>query len=264
MSDRHESDRHEPGSRERPGERPGEHPGEHPEEHPSELLSLHVDGELSDEERRSVEEHLDTCPRCRELVSDLEEIALRAASLSDRGPVDDLWPGIEHEIGRKIEADGGGGMVSAFRREVRVTLPRLAAAAVLVAAMASGVTWSLTRGDGATPAGRRAGVAASGTTDGAAPTARSAMAWAAAAATPQGVVELEARYRESRDALDPETRRTLDRNLELIDRAISEARQALMEEPDNSYLRQHLTRTMRRKAKFLTLAVRRTHVTQPG
>lgn len=42
--------------------------------------------------------------------------------------------------------------------------------------------------------------------------------------TPSGVAGLEDRYREARAELDPSTRRTLDRNLRLIDRARVEVR----------------------------------------
>ena len=35
------------------------------------LIALHVEGELSEQDTRRVEEHLAVCPGCRELLDDL-------------------------------------------------------------------------------------------------------------------------------------------------------------------------------------------------
>lgn len=232
-------------------------------EHPGELLSLHVDGALGNEERRRVEEHLETCRRCRRVVADLEELAGRAGRLPDRGPEEDLWPGIAGEIGADGEGDraAADGVIPLFRRRWRVGVAQAVAAAALVAALAAGVTWTIA-GDGgqgaATVATAPAPASGSTAVQAAARAAGSEVRWATLEATPRGVADLEARYREAREALDPATRRMLDRNLRLIDRAIAEAQRALSEHPDNSYLHQHLTQNMRRKAEFLSVAVRMT------
>lgn len=231
-------------------------------EHPGELLSLHVDGELGGEERRRVEEHLETCRRCRRVVADLEELAGRAGGLPDRGPEEDLWAGIAGEIGADGEGDraAADGVIPLFRRRWRVGVAQAVAAAALVAALAAGVTWTIA-GGGGQGAGTVATAPAPGSTAvtaAARAAAGSEVRWATLEATPRGVADLEARYREARDELDPATRRMLDRNLRLIDRAIAEAQRALSEHPDNSYLHQHLTQNMRRKAEFLSVAVRMT------
>jgi len=229
-------------------------------EHPGELLTLHVDGDLSDTERRRVEEHLDGCGRCRRVVRDLESLADRARRLPDRRPEEDLWPGVASEIGADAAGEAGGGVASLFRRRWRVGVAQVAAAA-LVAVLASGVTWELARsGSGSEPAGSAAAVPGSGDS---APAGRpvtggSSLRWAVLEDAPRGVAELEARYQEAREELDPATRRMLDRNLRLMDRAIAEARRALIEQPDSRYLHQHLSRTMRRKAEILSVAVRMT------
>lgn len=234
-------------------------------EHPGGLLSLHVDGDLEGEDRRRVEEHLETCRRCRRVAADLEELVDRAGRLPDRGPDRDLWPAIAGELG--AEGGGGGGrsgeVIPLFRRRWRVSPARAVAAAALVAALASGVTWSLARGGGPDGGAAATGPVASSPPPGstALPSGAgggSAVRWATLEATPRGVADLEARYRAAREELDPATRRMLDRNLRLIDGAIAEAQRALSEHPDNSYLHQHLTRTMRRKAEFLSVAVRMT------
>lgn len=245
--------------------------------HPEERLSLLVDGELDGRERRRVRRHVEGCARCREVLDDLEALAARASDLPDRGPDRDLWPTIASEIasgagaaagepggepadGRRDGAGGSGGaVVSLLRRQWRVSVPRLAAAAALVAALASGVTWSVTRGEpggggvsGPAPTALRPGSADAG----AAGPDGGGVRWASLTSMPRGVAELEARYREARERLDPATRRTVERNLRLIDRAIAEAQRALGEHPRNSYLHRHLTRTVQRKAELLATAVR--------
>lgn len=250
-------------------------------EHPGELLSLWVDGDLEGERERRVEAHLEECEGCRETAADLQSIAERAGRLPDRAPEGDLWPGIARQIGSSsateapaaapdgtggVPADGEDGVIPLFRRRWRVSVPQAAAAAALVATLAAGLTWSLAR-DGAGPEGTSLGPVASarpgspagaGTAAGGPASGDLPVRWATTETTPSGVAELEERYRQARSELDPATRRTLDRNLRLIDRALAEAQRALADSPDNDYLHYHLSRTMRRKAEFLEVAVRMT------
>jgi len=51
--------------------------------------------------------------------------------------------------------------------------------------------------------------------------------------------------------LDTATVRIVRKNLAVIDRAISEARMALRNDPGNAYLNLHLANTMRRKVDLL-------------
>lgn len=244
-------------------------------DHPEELLSQYVDGDLEGDERRQVREHLENCDRCQELVEDLTAIAEQAVKLPDRGPEEDLWPGIGDEIHASdgsVRADGGAGehapqgdtssdgaVIPLFRRDWRVSATQIAAAAGLVAALASGITWTLTQNGTTTPA-RVAAVDTLGsdTRDRA---SNSAMRLASLEGVPASIDTLENRYREARDELPPETRRRLDEQLKLIDRVLEEARQELREHPDNSYLQQHLARVVRRKAEFLATAVQMTSET---
>lgn len=244
-------------------------------DHPEESLSLYADGELEGTERRRVEEHLEQCGRCQELVEELTDIAERAAQLPDRGPEEDLWPGIEAEIHAADSRTGADGssekgseqddtssdrsVIPLLRRDWRVSATQIAAAAGLVAALASGITWSLTR-DGTTTPARVAAIDTPGseTPDRA---SNGAMRLASVEGVPASLDTLERRYREARDELDAETRRRLDEQLRLIDRVLEEARQELREHPDNGYLQQHLTRLVRRKAEFLAMAVQMTSET---
>ena len=59
------------------------------------------------------------------------------------------------------------------------------------------------------------------------------------------------RAASGRDDLDPETIRTLEESLMVIEIAIREARRALDADPRNPYVRAHLDETMRRKVELL-------------
>jgi hypothetical protein len=68
------------------------------------------------------------------------------------------------------------------------------------------------------------------------------------------VADLERVLEQGRGTLDTTTVRVIERNLALIDRAITDARRALAADPGNTYLNAHLARTMRRKIDLLRQA----------
>lgn len=68
------------------------------------------------------------------------------------------------------------------------------------------------------------------------------------------VLKLERVLSENRDELDPETVRTIESNLRIIDLASAQARKALDADPANPYLQEHLSKTMQRKIEVLKQA----------
>jgi hypothetical protein len=62
---------------------------------------------------------------------------------------------------------------------------------------------------------------------------------------------LEGVLLEGRDRLDPATVDVLERNLLVIERAIEDSYRALALDPENDFLRRHLTRTYERKLDYL-------------
>jgi len=68
------------------------------------------------------------------------------------------------------------------------------------------------------------------------------------------VVDLERILQEQRDRLDPRTVRVLERNLQAIDEAIRQSRQALEADPANPFLNSHLTDARQRKLELLRRA----------
>jgi len=68
------------------------------------------------------------------------------------------------------------------------------------------------------------------------------------------VQELETALERNRDQLDTATVRVLEQNLAIIDRAITEARAALGQEPANPYLTRYLDQAMQKKVQLLQRA----------
>jgi uncharacterized membrane protein len=79
-------------------------------------------------------------------------------------------------------------------------------------------------------------------------------AWSGDASYDLVIARLEQLLAQNRTALDTATVRVLEKNLEIIDRAIAEARAALAADPASAYLNHHLARTMRRKVDLLRQA----------
>ena len=75
-------------------------------------------------------------------------------------------------------------------------------------------------------------------------------------ATPheEAIAELRKALAKERDRLDPATVRTLESNLAIIDLAIDQAKRALAADPANTYVKEHLAETMRRKIELLQRA----------
>ncbi|NIP58235.1 MAG: hypothetical protein GWM92_08210 [Gemmatimonadetes bacterium] len=223
-------------------------------------LSEYLEGDLSGEERGRLEDHLRTCAGCARTLEELEAVVRRARTLEHRPPPRDLWPGIEAALGRANDAEvaetvpgrrsagkgSGAGRRWAWGRSVRITLPQLAAAALAVMLISGGGAWVLARqgpiagGPGASApeaVARTVGVGA-GVPDRIAPE----------------LAELERALDAVRDDLDPATRRVLEKNLDLIDRAIADSRRALELDPANPFLERHLEGAYQRKLEYLRQA----------
>lgn len=229
----------------------------------SERLSEHLDGQLSAEEARRLEEHLESCASCRRTLGELRAVVAGARALEDRPPSRDLWPGIEEALhGGRAESEradvvalaaAGRGRSARFRR-VALSIPQLAAAAVLLLMVGGAATW-------ATAPALRGG-------PGVEAPARSADAGGAvypASTDPAGdaephaapeMAELEETLARNRDRLDPNTIRIVERNLAIIDRAIRESRAALAVDPGNPFLEEHLEGALERKVDYVREAAR--------
>jgi hypothetical protein len=238
----------------------------------TERLSEYIDGEMRREDREALERHVTDCAACAVAIAELKAVVERARTLEDRPPAEDLWAGIEARIAPAAQSRERGRVIDApgdwWRRRLDFSLPQLAAAALVLAALSAGAMWlalgrsplrapiagsaptaALTHGAATNPATRTAPLPE--------PSAGTATFASAAEGNPrydQAVAELEQALSEGRGRLDPRTLRILEENLRTIDRAIAEARRAVAADPANEWLRSHLASTMKRKVDLLRTA----------
>jgi len=210
-------------------------------------LSERLDGSLSPEEAGLLDAHLVTCADCRTALTDLERVVTHARALPAIAPDEDLWPGIAARVASFARAEEEPRM--ARRRPTTVgygitmSWPQLMAAGFALVVLSGGGAWYAARGNRA-PAKVAQGPA--GTM--ASPAAHEDPQYAAEVQDLQKVLE------ERRGQLDPETVKTIEANLKIIDLATSQARQALAADPANPYLKDYLSNQMKRKVELLKQA----------
>ncbi len=227
--------------------------------HPKDdLINEYVDGGLTPTERADVERHLAGCARCRALADDLRELTAAARNLPAVEPPAAVWRNLE----ARVRADESPARVGLARRNAFAARPAryvatgLSAAAVLAIATMVGLRVG--------PGSRRAPAAPAAASDRSATTA-------APAGDQVQTVEAELRAAEehydnairgleqianaNKGSLDPGTAATLQKNLSVIDQAISESRAAVRAQPNSEPAQQSLLENFRMKVAVLQDAV---------
>jgi anti-sigma factor RsiW len=225
-------------------------------------LSDYLDDELETAERAAVDAHLRECAECSAVLNDLRRvIALaQAAAVDARPPQADLWTGV-------------AGRIDGIRqpRRVSLTFTQLAAAAVLVAAVSGGLAWQFAPSIAGRPEVLH-DESASANADRTAASSATAPSGSSSdlQVRPDGVsligvsladdqydaavADLERALNQGRGKLDKATIAVVEQNLQTIDQAIAQAREALASDPANSYLSGHLVEARRRKLDLLRRA----------
>ena len=195
-------------------------------------LDDYVDGSLSEGEFQEVELHIASCPACRDEERHLRLILAQASALPrEVAPPRDLWAGIVE----RIEAE----------RRVRPAWwgpVGLAVAATLVVGIAAAL---LHRSAPIGPSVMTTPVSLDSTSIG-----------AAEQEYEQAASALMAALQGRRDTLSPETLASVEKNLLVMDQALSEVRAALGRDPGNPELTRMLVSTHRKKVETLRRVVR--------
>jgi anti-sigma-K factor RskA len=211
------------------------------------LLDDYVTGDLTEEARPPVEEHVASCALCAAEVESLKRILARAAELPKSiDPPADAWSNIQSAIGRDESAVRGVGSVSRLGISQRRYV--LAAAAILVAVLSSAGTALYMNGhySGA----RNGGAVANNSTAEATPASLAAFTieennYLRTASMLQDLLD------QQQASLAPETVAQLKASLRTIDEAILEARNALARDPANKMLVEMLSASYRQKVDLL-------------
>jgi hypothetical protein len=229
---------------------------------------LFVDGELAPKRMREIAAHLAACHACASDVARIERFitSVRDARGAATRPfaVDELWPSIQSRVeAQKIaaitSADSQGShhdvQGSALDRTSRLEprrLTRRQTAAILTAAMATLVVALVV----APLVYRATRPPALVTTESNTAPANQGGPMLTAAADSERLYEEETqlllnRLELERSMLRPETVRSLDHDLRVIDQAIAELKLAVARDPRNAALHQLLASSYRQKAELL-------------
>jgi tetratricopeptide (TPR) repeat protein len=220
--------------------------------HVTDQLSDYLDDELPASERRAVEAHLAECGECARTLDELRDVVERAHRAVPQPPARDLWDGVASRLG-EARRDARP-FVQPRARRISFTVPQLAAAAVLVAAVSGGLVF-LTARHPAAPAQAAAPARPAVHADAASsPAVDVTTVGFADAQYDQAVADLESALKHGRGRLDASTVAAIEQSLQTIDQAIAQARQALAADPANGYLSGHLVEARRRKLDLLRRA----------
>lgn len=232
-----------------------------PNEHVDSVLSAWFEGDLDDAERRAVDAHLRECLRCASVVRDVEVIRRDASKLPEVVPSRDLWEG----IAARIEAP-----VIELKPRQAPAAPRrnwqMAAAAVLLMAVSSGVTYLATTSDqGSATSDQQTAMATNDTSalsaPGVVPPKRPSSGSGSAVLVgdlsapeiiyDQEITRLRTILDQRRGDLDSTTVKTVEKSLRAIDQAIIDARNALSGDASNAFLNEQLNRALEKKLGVL-------------
>jgi anti-sigma factor RsiW len=215
--------------------------------HPQYRDAIHelVDGTLGPIRRAELQIHLDQCDACRALVEDLQRIHDAAATLDRPLPPNRVWM----QIAGRLRQEG---RVQAPSPASRRHYALAAIAATLLLAVGASVFLLLPRFRQA-PASPTA--AASQAQGNAAPDEVVQGVEAEFRLAEQhyqnAIAKLEEAARSDQNAIDPQTAAMLQKNLQVIDQAISESRAALKSEPQSVPARDSLFDALKRKVSLL-------------
>jgi anti-sigma factor RsiW len=222
-----------------------------------------VDGLVPASEEALLREHLGGCPECREELGALEATvgALRALPVAGRVP-DGVWRGIEARIGAQADRSSDSRVLQlpvsrSGRRRFSLSVPQLAAAAVVVSLLSATVVWTVLAG-GNVGGGNAAGGSAAGLGGEMATAAEGGPSARVVALGDRGydeaVSQLQTLIDQGRDVLSPETLTTLEASLRTIDDAIAEVRVALASDPSSELLARLLANHQQSKLRVLRQA----------
>ena len=208
-------------------------------------LSDYLDDELPAAERAALEAHLRECADCTAVLNDLKHVVARAQGLEARPPHADLWPGVAARIERVAQP-----------RRYAFTLGQLAAAAVVLMAVTATLAVKLMAPISGPASAPPAQVAVAPPQVSPEPVADvlAAPVSFADAQYDAAVADLEKALKAGRGRLDKSTISIVEHNLQIIDQAIAQAREALAADPANAYLSGYLVEARRRKLDLLRRA----------
>ena len=222
-----------------------------------ERLHDQIDGTIDPVIERELEAHLAACASCRGFAADLGVIADAAAALPPINAPERVWLQLAGRWRAENPAPAGG-VAPAAPGAPRRFLMRHVLAAAAVIAVAAGGSWIAWRATGPADAGAtqvllaKPEAPADGNAQGAA-LVESAQKDIEAAEQlyTRAIAGLEQAADAQKATLEPQVAAMLDRNLQVIDEAITESRAAVRSAPQSVVARESLFEALRKKVSLL-------------
>jgi anti-sigma factor RsiW len=211
-----------------------------------------VDGRLDGAEQRHVERHLEGCEYCRALVEDLRSIRAAAFMLDRREPKADAWTNLQAAIAAERAAVSRFSPAGVRRSFSEGGWPVwLGAAAALILATVIGVLSLINRA----PQAHDDSAVAQSANEPATVESVTAEFEAAEKHYQKAIDDLQTIANKDTGELDPDVAAVLQKNLGVIDQAISENRAALKSQPSSSNAQNGLFDALRTKVALLQQTV---------
>jgi anti-sigma factor RsiW len=243
----------------------------------NEQLMAFLEGDLDDARHSAMERHAQNCAECGALLADLRSIRVEASKLPVLTPSRDLWAGIAARIEAPVVPIASATPATAFPAAKRPLVSqrwimRAAMAASLVGAVSLGYfgamrtqtsvaavdTLAITLAEPALAAA--GGVDSLNVSETVAPPAPGAVSAQLAVATlaadyDREIVRLRKLVDERRNQMDPVTVAVIEKNLTVIDAAITESKKAIARDPASRFLIEALNASLESKVELLRVAV---------
>jgi anti-sigma factor RsiW len=215
-------------------------------------LDAQLIGTLSREDADALDAHLAGCAECDRLVAEARRLQAELRLIGTEGPSPRAWD----RISARLEADpdfqrAAANAIESDPRTRRFDWRWMALAAVLVLVIA-GSLLALRRslGTASTPAPAVASIPGEGATGDLVTSIESELDLAAKHYE-NAIEGLERVANESESPIDPAVMATVKENLEIIDQAIDDSRQALRTDPQSQLAQESLFDAFRRKVALL-------------
>jgi anti-sigma factor RsiW len=223
------------------------------------VLNDYVDGLLDQRTTLAVSDHLSGCSECSGQHSKLTMMLTSVEELPKSVLPSDMWPELKQSLEQRKEIvlpvsatkPASGSPVNVAAQNPWRSRTFMAAAAVILVVVSSGVTALVlqnryeTRIAEITPESRAPGAPAAGAIG------LSVSFRLAEGEYNRAIDQLVQAVNEQRNRLNPETIRTVDRSLAVVDSAIAEAKAALLADPNNGTLVDLLSASYQRKLDLL-------------
>lgn len=216
-----------------------------------EAIAEFVDGALDSARQRDLERHVEGCPACRALVADVKTIQAAAFTLDRVELPPHLLAAVRARLAEEPRPSERGRLLG-FPASRGARTAWFAAAAALLVITTAGVL-SLLRP--LEPHANGEAVAESGLSPADPVASVQAELQLATEHYEKAIQQLEQIAQSDDGALDPQVAAVLQKNLQVIDQAIGESRQALQTQPASATVQEGLFDAMRSKVALLQQTV---------